>query len=230
MERLDENISETLGHRMSNTLGLQDLLLQITDNDQAVAQIILDLEQFAARYQYGSYRLANESDLRPLLLERVLKELFSPRSRSLPTCNFLGVEDLRCDRVQQMVAFRASRRKPLSVLLEHHCSYPGVVADRLGFDKVARLLRRALGTHRLEAALDRAIGRDFASIALENIVAAWCHCCYALAAKDRGRISSLFVLARTMQDVLPLGREDGPNDPWICLVNKGAGQVITLAP
>jgi hypothetical protein len=216
------------GLAMSNALGLQDLLLKVTGLAPAVDQIILELDLFADRYSDGSYQLANEADLKPHLLERVLKDIFPTRSQSLPTCNYVGVGDLYRDRGQQLRVYRAIRRLPLSVLLEQHCSYPGRVAEQFRFDQVPSLMRRALGVHRLEEALDPLIGRDFAGIALENIVAAWCHCCYALMAKDHGRISKFFVLARALQDVLPLGREDGPDSPWICLVNRSAGQVITL--
>jgi hypothetical protein len=217
---------------MSNSLGLQDLLLKAVGSDQAVAQIVLDLELFTDHYVGGSYQLANESDLRPMLLQRTLHDIFSPRSPSLPICNFLGVEDLESDRVQQMVTFRAIRRLPLSVLLEQYCSYPGVKLSNSQADKVTALVRQALGTHQLEPALDRVLGRDFASIALENIVAAWSFCCYALIVKDRAMISKYFTLARVLQEVLPLGREDRRDDTWVwtCLVSKGAGQVITVAP
>jgi hypothetical protein len=214
---------------MSDTLALQDLLLKVTGNDQVTDQLVLELELFTERYREGAYRLANEADLKPLLLERVLKNVFTDRSPALPTCSFVGIEDLCRDRAQQLVAYRAIRRLPLSLLLEQYCGYRGVTLQKIQADRVPSLVRRALGTHQLELALDRTLGRDFASIALENIVAAWCYCCYAVMANDHGRVSGLFVLAKTMQDVLPLGRTDRRDDAWVwtCLVNKGAGQIIS---
>lgn len=214
--------------RLSDTLALRELLVQVTGNLQGVEQLLFNLQTFADHYRGKPYQLADEDPELAKLVPRVLRAAFGRPNGPLPTCDFLGVKSLAADHESQVVVYRQVNRLPLSLSIGHFWTDPVTDHGHDCWRRVCFLTRQALGIHRLEAALDDLLGASFGPIALNNIVETWCLCIWIVYhLKDFDRAAKFMMLAQLMSRVLPLGQKADARDPrWTCLVSKSAGQII----